>query len=503
MLYSDLPLLTMLIFLPMVGAFFVALSRSEKTYEKNVCNITLITSGATFLYAIILFLKADFSSEKFQFMEQATWLPSLGIQYAIGIDGVSILFILLTSLLIFLALCISIKKITFKLKEYCIAFLVLETFILGAFCAMDLFLFYIFFEGVLLPMFFIIGIWGGKHRVHATWKFFLYTLLGSLLMLIGIVCLYLEFNTSSIYALYGQNIELKMQYWIWLAFFASFAVKLPMFPFHTWLPDAHVEAPMAGSIILAGILLKMGGYGFFRLSLPILPEASQYFSTFIFTLSCIAVVYTSMIAFVQKDIKKLIAYSSVAHMGFVTVGLFTFTIYGMQGAIFQMLSHGLISAALFMCVGILYERTNSRELEFYGGVATILPVFAVLMMIFTLGSIGFPGTSGFVGELLVIIGAYQVSGWTALGLGVSVILSALYGLLLYKKVLFGSIKDTCKFLKHLTYGEQTILAALAVLIVIFGLFPQCILDLIEPAVKVILEKTEISTFSTMLNSKVK
>jgi len=493
MLCSSFPWLTSLIFLPMAGAFLLALLQSRKVCRKNISYVAVATSGVTFLYAVILFFGGDFSSGSFQFMENRVWIPSLRIDYSIGVDGVAILFVLLSTFLSFLALCASINKVTRWLEAYCISFLVLETFILGTFCAMDLFLFYIFFEGVLVPMFFIIGIWGGKNRIYANWKFFLYTLFGSLMMLIGIIYLYLIFGTSSIQQLYEQRIALDKQWWLWLAFFFSFAIKLPIFPFHTWLPDAHVEAPMAGSILLAGILLKMGGYGFFRISIPIFPEASLYFSTLVFILSCFSVIYASMVAFVQKDIKKLIAYSSVAHMGFASAGLFTFTTYGVQGALFQMISHGLISAAIFMGIGFLYDRMQTREIDAYGGVAKVVPVFSVLMMIFILGSIGFPGTSGFVGEFLVLLGAYKISIFLSFVLGVGIILSAAYGLLFYRKIFLGTVGGNCRSLKSFTYTEKVLLITIAFFVVGIGIFPQKVLDLTAPSVERILDKVTRKT----------
>lgn len=485
MIYNDLPYLSILIFLPLLGALFVAISRHSQAYDDNIRLVALLTSGMTFLYAGILFFKADFSFESFQFVENIPWIPGLSIEYRVGVDGVSILFVLLSTFLTFLALLATLPRIQHHLKEYSIAFLVLETFMLGAFCSMDLFLFFIFFEGVLLPMFFIIGMWGGKKRIYASWKFLLYTLFGSVLMLTAIVYLFSTYGTSDLYSLYNISIPYYVQKWLWIAFFISFAIKIPVFPLHTWLPDAHVEAPTAGSVVLAGVLLKMGGYGFFKISLPVLPDASLYFSTFIFVLSGIAVVYSSMVAMAQKDIKKLIAYSSIAHMGLVTAGLFSFSIYGLEGAVFQMLSHGLISAALFLCIGILYHQMNTREMNHYGGVAKVMPALAFFMMIFILASIALPGTSGFVGEFLIILSVYQVSFWLAVILGSGIILSAIYSLWFYKNVMFGSLNGACNVLKDITLNERIVLIALAISILFLGLFPQSTLKLIEPACRTI------------------
>jgi len=437
-------ILSLTTFAPIVGVGGILILRLfGKADDARTVNaakwIALVATIATLALSVLLVAQYDPNNPGFQFVEDAPWFA--GLHYRMGVDGISILFVLLTAFLMPICIAASWKSIETRVLEYMIAFLVLETLVIGVFCALDLVLFYAFFEFGLVPMFLIIGIWGGKRRVYAAFKFFLYTLLGSVLMLAAILAMIGIAHTSSIPDLMHYHFDRGVQLWLWLAFFASFAVKMPMWPVHTWLPDAHVEAPTAGSVILAGILLKMGGYGFLRFSLPMFPDASQYFTPLVFALSVIAVVYTSLVAFRQTDIKKLIAYSSVAHMGFVTMGIFSGNAVGVQGAIFQMLSHGVISGALFLCVGVVYDRMHTREIAFYGGIVNRMPWYAAVFMLFTMGNVGLPGTSGFVGEILTMTGTYQVSTWTALVAASGVILSAVYALNLYKRVVFGEMTN--------------------------------------------------------------
>jgi len=436
-------ILSLTTYLPLVGVAAILLLRLMGKNEASVNSasrwIAFATTLATLALSILIVARFDASSADFQFVENVNWFA--GASYRMGVDGISVLFVLLTAFLMPLCIAASWTSIKDRLAEYMIAFLVLETLMIGVFCALDLVLFYIFFECGLIPMFLIIGIWGGKNRVYAAYKFFLYTLLGSVLMLAAILVMINIAGTSSIPALMEYEFDSGLQIFLWLAFFASFAVKMPMWPVHTWLPDAHVEAPTAGSVILAGILLKMGGYGFLRFSLPMFPDASTYFTPLVFAMSVIAIIYTSLIAFRQTDIKKLIAYSSVAHMGFVTMGIFAGNEQGIQGAIFQMLSHGLISGALFLCVGVIYDRMHTREIAFYGGLVTRMPMYAAVFLLFTMGNVGLPGTSGFVGEILTMAGVYGVSTWTALFAATGVILSAVYALSLYRRVVFGEMTN--------------------------------------------------------------
>jgi NADH-quinone oxidoreductase subunit M len=438
-------ILSLITFLPMVGVagilvlrLFGAAKDQAKTETAGKW-IAMATTLATFALSILLTARFDRATSAFQFVEDIPWFAGAG--YRMGVDGISVLFVLLTAFLLPICILASWKSIEKRVLEYLIAFLVLETLVIGVFCALDITLFYLFFEGGLLPMFLIIGIWGGQRRVYAAFKFFLYTLLGSVLMLAAILYMISVAHTSSIPELMAFHFDPAVQTWLWLAFFASFAVKMPMWPVHTWLPDAHVEAPTAGSVILAGILLKLGGYGFLRFCLPMFPQASWQFTPLVFSLSVIAVIYTSLVAFRQTDIKKLIAYSSVAHMGFVTMGIFAGNPTGVQGAIFQMLSHGLISGALFLCVGVVYDRMHTREIAFYGGLASRMPWYAAVFMLFTMGNVGLPGTSGFVGEILTMTGTYGVSTWTALFAATGVILSAVYALTLYRRVVFGELTN--------------------------------------------------------------
>jgi NADH-quinone oxidoreductase subunit M len=470
-------ILSGLLILPLVGVAALLLLRGEDEATRNNARwIALWTTLATFVLSLFAWAEFNPASAGFQLVEQRAWF-SPAIAYRLGVDGLSLPFVLLTTFLMPICIAASWLSINTRVKEYMIAFLVLETLMIGVFEALDLLLFYLFFEGGLIPMFLIIGVWGGKRRVYAAFKFFLYTLLGSLLMLLAIMAMYWYAKTTDITVLLHTNFPLGMQKWLWLAFFASFAVKLPMWPVHTWLPDAHVEAPTAGSVILAGILLKMGGYGFIRFSLPMFPDASQYFAPLVFALSIIAIIYTSLVALVQTDMKKLIAYSSVAHMGFVTMGLFAMTAQGVEGAVFQMISHGLVSAALFLCVGVVYDRMHTREIAAYGGLVQRMPLYAVALMIFTLANVGLPGTSGFIGEFLTLIGTFEVNSWVALLATTGVILSAAYALYLYRRVIFGVIdKPSLVGIADLSAREVAILAPLVVLTIYYGVHPQPIID---------------------------
>ena len=479
---SSLPILSIIIFLPLVGVALLSLINSTTANgERNLKQTALWVVCLNFIVSIAMLINFDQSDPNFQFTESYFWLNS-GISYHLGVDGISILLIILTTFLMPFCILASFESIKVSLKEYLIAFLILETLMIGVFCSLDLVLFYLFFEGGLIPMFLIIGIWGGERRVYATFKFFLFTLAGSVFMLLAIIAIYMETGTTNITYLLQFDLAPSLQYIFWLAFFASFAVKIPMWPVHTWLPDAHVEAPTAGSVILAGVLLKMAGYGFIRFSLGIFPIASSYFAPFIFTLSIIAIIYASLVALVQTDMKKLIAYSSVAHMGFVTLGIFTFTLQGIEGAIIQMLSHGIISAALFLCVGVVYDRIHTREIDRYGGLVNRMPIYAFAFMIFIMGSIGLPGTSGFVGEFLVLLSIFSVNTYFAVFATSGVVLAAAYSLWLYRKVIFGSlIKDDLQDILDLSYREIIILFPLAFLTIFFGFYPQPLIDIIEPS----------------------
>jgi NADH-quinone oxidoreductase subunit M len=470
-------ILSGLLILPLVGVLALLLLRGDDEATRNNARwVALWTTLATFVLSLFAWGEFNTSSPGFQLVEQRAWF-SQAITYKLGVDGLSMPFVLLTTFLMPFCIGASWLSITTRVKEYMIAFLVLETLMIGVFEALDLLLFYLFFEGGLIPMFLIIGIWGGKRRVYAAFKFFLYTLLGSLLMLLAIMAMYWYAKTTDITVLLHTDFPLGMQKYLWLAFFASFAVKMPMWPVHTWLPDAHVEAPTAGSVILAGILLKMGGYGFIRFSLPMFPDASQYFAPLVFALSVIAIIYTSLVALVQTDMKKLIAYSSVAHMGFVTMGLFAMTAQGVEGAVFQMISHGLVSAALFLCVGVVYDRMHTRDIAAYGGLVQRMPRYAVAMMVFTMANVGLPGTSGFVGEFLTLIGTFQANSWVALLATTGVILSAAYALYLYRRIIFGIIdKPNLMNIADLSTREIAILAPLVVLTLYYGVHPQPIID---------------------------
>jgi NADH-quinone oxidoreductase subunit M len=480
--------LSALLILPVVGAILIALLRGESPETlKNVRYIALWTTLLTFLVSLYGWMLFDPSKPGFQLVEKSDWFSNV-ILYKLGVDGISMPFVLLTTFLMPLCILASWRSIKTRVKSYFIAFLILETLMIGVFEALDLLLFYVFFEGGLIPMFLIIGVWGGKRRVYAAFKFFLYTLAGSLLMLLGIMAMYWTAHTSDIEVLLHTHFSPNMQFWLWLAFFASFAVKMPMWPVHTWLPDAHVEAPTAGSVILAGILLKMGGYGFLRFSLPMFPDASVYFAPMVFALSIIAIIYTSLVALVQEDMKKLIAYSSVAHMGFVTMGLFAANTQGVQGAVFQMVSHGLVSGALFLCVGVVYDRMHTRDIAAYGGLVARMPRYAVAMLVFTLANVGLPGTSGFVGEFLTLIGAFQANTWVALLATTGVILSAAYALYLYRRVIFGVLhKSSLLTIEDVTVREQLTLIPLLLLTLYFGVHPQPILDASAASVEQLLQ----------------
>jgi NADH-quinone oxidoreductase subunit M len=490
---TDWPILSTLTFLPLVGAALILFIRNEDgSRNRNIRNVALFTTVFTFVVSLFVWAGFDNAEPDFQMVEKIAWLDS-GISYHMGVDGISVLFVVLTAFLMPLCILASWESIEHRVKEYMIAFLILETLMIGVFCALDIVLFYVFFEAGLIPMFIIIGVWGGKRRVYASFKFFLYTLLGSVLMLLAIMAMYWQAGTTDIPALLAYNFPPTMQIWLWLAFFASFAVKMPMWPVHTWLPDAHVEAPTAGSVILAGILLKMGGYGFLRFSLPMFPEASADFAPFVFALSVIAVIYTSLVALMQEDIKKLIAYSSVAHMGFVTMGIFALNAEGIQGAIFLMLSHGLVSGALFLCVGVIYDRMHTREIAAYGGLVNNMPNYAVVFLIFTMANVGLPGTSGFVGEFLTLLGAFQVNTWVALFAATGVILSAAYALWLYRRVIFGTLtKESLKGLLDLSAREKAVIYPLAVLVIFFGVYPAPILDATAASVDALIDNLTLS-----------
>ena len=470
------PILSTITFLPLLGALLIVLLRgNDESVTRNARYIALWTTLVTLGLSLLLWRAFDPTTAQFQFLEERAWLGT--IKYRMGVDGISMPFVVLTAFLMPLCILASWTSITTRVKEYMIAFLVLETLMLGVFTSLDLVLFYLFFEGGLIPMFLIIGIWGGTRRVYASFKFFLYTLAGSLLMLLAIMAIYWEAGTTDIPTLLAYTFPPEMQTWVWFAFLASFAVKLPMWPVHTWLPDAHVEAPTAGSVILAGILLKMGGYGFLRFSIPMFPLASTEFAPLIFALSVIAIIYTSLVALAQEDMKKLIAYSSVAHMGFVTIGIFTLTMQGLQGGIFQMLSHGIVSGALFLSVGIIYDRMHTREIAAYGGLADRMPLYAFCFMVFTLANVGLPGTSGFVGEFLSLAGAFRVNSWVAVLATTGIILSAAYALWLYRRLIFGKLeKPSLKFIQDLTWREIAVMTPLILLTIFFGFYPAPILD---------------------------
>jgi NADH-quinone oxidoreductase subunit M len=484
----NFPILSSIIFIPLIGAFFIFVTQgSEKNIEKNSKYVAIFSSFANLGLSIFLWYSFDKADPNFQFIEKKNWIDGF-ISFQLGVDGISILFILLTSLVTPICIFSAIHSVNFKIKEFLIAILVLETFMIGVFCSLDLILFYLFFEAGLIPMFLIIGIWGGPKRVYSAFKFFLFTLLGSVLMLVAIISIYWITGTTDVINLLNLRIPEKYQYLLWLAFFSSFAVKMPMWPVHTWLPDAHVEAPTAGSVILAAILLKMAGYGFIRFSIGLFPLASDYFTPLIFYLSIIAIIYTSLVALMQEDMKKLIAFSSVAHMGFVTIGIFSITKQGLEGSIIQMISHGFISAALFLCVGVVYDRYHSRMISSYGGLVNVMPKYSLMFMIFTLGALGLPGTSGFVGEFLVLIGVFQVNPIVAIISSLGIILAAAYMLWLYRRIIFGRITDQkIKEMKDINKLELYILVSLAFLIIFFGFYPEPLLDTVSTSVDRLIE----------------
>ena len=489
----DFPILSSLIILPLLGAILLLfISGEHDLVAKNSRAVSLWVTLSHFVLTIVLWFGFDFSEPDYQYQELLALLPAYNISFHLGIDGVSLLFVILSSFLTLVCVIISWNSITYRVKEFLIAFLLLESLIMGVFSSLNIVLFYVFFESLLIPMFLIIGIWGGKNRIYASYKFFLYTLAGSVLFLIAILVIAAISGTTSIPELSVVYIDTNLQKILWLAFFASFAVKVPMWPFHTWLPDAHVEAPTAGSVILAGVLLKVGGYAFYRLSLPILPDASQYFAPMMMILGIIAIIYTSLVALVQEDIKKLIAYSSVAHMGFVVIGLFTLNEQGMQGAIMQMISHGLISSALFISVGVIYDRRKSRLIEDFGGLVNIMPKYSLLFMIFTLSSIGLPGTSGFIGEFLILLGAYKFSSYVAVGAVFGLVLGAAYMLWLYKRVIFGNLeKSEITNLKDLNFKESITLTSLGIGAIWFGIFPGLILNTMQISVEQVIDQVLI------------
>ncbi len=489
----DFPILSAIILIPLVGAIFIFIATgSEKNVIKNSKYVAIFSSIVNFLLSLLLWYSFDSSTSEFQFVEKKDWINGF-ISFQLGIDGISILFIILTTFITPVCIFSGIQSIKFKIKEFLIAILILETFMIGVFCSLDLVIFYLFFEGGLIPMFLIIGIWGGANRIYSAFKFFLFTLLGSVLMLIAIISIYWITGTTDVIQLLEIRIPQEYQYLLWLAFFSSFAVKMPMWPVHTWLPDAHVEAPTAGSVVLAAILLKMAGYGFLRFSLGLFPMASDYFTPLIFLLSVIAIIYTSLVALMQDDMKKLIAYSSVAHMGFVTIGIFSLTKQGLEGSVIQMISHGLVSAALFLCVGVVYDRFQSRAISSYGGLVNVMPKYALVFMIFTLAALGLPGTSGFVGEFLVLVGAFQVNVLVAILASLGVILSAGYMLWLYKRVIYGRLNNyKARETSDLNKTELYIFATLCFLVLFFGLYPEPLFNTVDISINKLIDNYQMN-----------
>ncbi|MBR9970746.1 NADH-quinone oxidoreductase subunit M [Magnetospirillum sulfuroxidans] len=491
---TDWPLLSLTTFLPLLGALFILAIRGEaQVVARNARNVALLTSVATFVVSLFILGYFDAASAEFQLKETAVWLPGTAITYSMGVDGISVWFVLLSTFLTPICILSSIGAVEKRVKEYMVAFLVLETMMVGMFCALDMVLFYVFFEGVLLPMFIIIGVWGGARRVYAAYKLFLYTLLGSVLMLVAMLAMYFDAHTTDIPTLMAHGFPQGMQLWLWLAFFASFAVKVPMWPVHTWLPDAHVEAPTAGSVILAGVLLKMGAYGFIRFSVPMFPLASEYFTPLVYTLSIVAVIYTSLVALVQEDMKKLIAYSSIAHMGYVTIGVFSMTTQGVEGALYQMLSHGIVSGALFLCVGVVYDRMHTREISRYGGLSERMPKYALVFMFMTMASVGLPGTGGFVGEFLVLLGVFQVNTWVAFFAASGLVLGACYMLYLYRRMVFGRMtRDDLKSILDLSPREVLMFAPLIVIVIWMGVYPITFLDPMHASVAKLIDNYELA-----------
>ena len=498
------PVLTVLTFLPLIGVVFLLLIRGdEDVVSRNARNVALWVSGFTFLLSLTLLINFDPTYAGYQFVDKGEWLAADGIGFMMGVDGISMPFIVLSAFLTPLAILASWQSVQHRVREYMIAFLALETLMIGTFAALDLVVFYLFFEAVLIPMFIIIGIWGGARRVYSAFKFFLYTLAGSVLMLVAILVMYNTAGTTNIPQLTDFAFDPDVQFWLFLAFFASFAVKMPMWPVHTWLPDAHVEAPTAGSMILAGVLLKMGGYGFLRFSLPMFPDASVTFAPMIFVLSIIAIIYTSLVALAQQDMKKLIAYSSVAHMGFVTIGIFSLNTQGVAGAMFQMISHGLISAALFFAVGVVYDRLHTRDIDAYGGVADAMPRYAVFFMIMMLGSVGLPGTTGFVGEFPVMVGAWQANILVAIFTATGIVLGATYMLWLYRRVVFGRAeKDEILSLEPLNQREIFIFVPLTILVIWYGIFPSGILEIMDVSIMTVLDQMDLASMELSGNSQI-
>ena len=490
-------ILSALLILPLLGAAFILLLPGEtEATKRNARWIALFATLLTFALSLVAWSRFNPAEPGFQLLEEHDWF-SHAILYKLGVDGISMPFVLLTAFLMPICIVASWTSIQNRVKEYMITFLVMETLMIGVFVALDLVLFYLFFEGGLIPMFLIIGIWGHGNRVYAAFKFFLYTFTGSLLMLLAIMAMYWTAGTTDITVLLKTAFAPKMQTWLWLAFFASFAVKLPMWPVHTWLPDAHVEAPTAGSVILAAILLKMGGYGFIRFSLPMFPDASVYFTPLIYALSVIAIIYTSLVALAQENMKKLIAYSSVAHMGFVTMGIFAANTQGVQGAVYQMISHGLVSGALFLCAGVVYDRTHTYEIDAYGGLVQRMPLYAVAFMVFTLANIGLPGTSGFIGEFLSLIGTFQSNTWVAFFAATGSILSAAYALYLYRRIIFGVIeKANLRSIVDLAPREIATLLPLGLLVIYYGVHPQPVIDASSASLEAILKGVEHAMTAT-------
>jgi len=484
---TDWPILSTVTFLPLVGVVLLLLTNENGPFgRRNILNVSLLTTVFTFIVSLFIWIGFDNSNPGFQMIEKHNWFGNIAA-YHMGVDGISMLFVILTTFLMPFCVLASWDSVQKRLKEYMIAFLLLEVVMIGVFVALDTVLFYVFFEATLIPMFIIIGVWGGKDRVYASYKFFLYTLLGSVLTMLAIMAMYWQAGTTDMTELLKYGFPAGMQTWLWLACFAAFAVKMPMWPVHTWLPDAHVQAPTAGSVILAGVMLKLGGYGFIRFSLSMFPLASEHFAPFVFTLSVLAIIYTSLVAMMQEDIKKLIAYSSVAHMGYVTMGIFAANVQGLQGAIFQMLSHGIVSSALFLCVGVVYDRLHTREIAAYGGLVNNMPKYAVAFMVFTMANVGLPGTSGFVGEFLTIIGVFRANTWVALFAATGVILSASYALWLYRRVIFGALeKESLKSMLDLNTREKVILYPLVVLTIFFGVYPAPVFDATAASVDLVI-----------------